>query len=478
MSLDDSLGFAPSLPIWVQLFLTVALSGFLLWSFIEMQDPAARFIAAAAWVRYIVSSYHLYTFTPTVMGPSIASMASLVMTSIGLLILRRRNLSLIMLAPIYAIMTISLVSGILSGDYSGLFAAITKFVYLVVIIICMMEALDRGGEQVLNRIVIGFTPPYVFQLASILFNVPKQGESDGSISYIGGYGHEGSFSEMLLSAMLITGLSRRMNIGVRTTLMFCGICGVVLANYRTTMIAFAPFFLLVLMIEPLKRLSGPMRSGILSLYALMLPLALMLAGPSVVNRFEDLTAITSVDELLTQSPLEFNREQRQLMSGRFLIWARYVSAWRDGNAREKLVGFGPEARTPAPAAEGGKDLYAHNTLISSLYEYGILGFMAYVSFFVAMVIMAFRTPREVRARSIAAATSIVILNMSTMPMWQFEGIIITGLVWGYIIHMVKFHRRGRRLLARDRGLPNHASQFELRKPVKLVISAPGKPIDG
>lgn len=474
MPLDDSLSYAPSLPLWVQLFLTIVLSGLLLWSFIKMQDPAARFVAAAAWVRYIVSSYHLYTFPPSPLGPSIASIASLAMTVIGLFILRRRNLSLTMLVPIYVIMMLSLVSGILSGDYGGLFAAMTKFVYLVVIIICMMEALDRCGDRILNLIVIGFTPPYVFQLASILFNVPKQGESDGSVSYIGGYGHEGSFSEMLLSAMLITGLSRRMNPAVRTTLMLLGICGVVLANYRTTIIAFAPFFLLVLTIEPIRRFSGPVRAGVLSLYALMLPLALILAGPSASDRFEDLKAVTRVDELVTRSPLEFNREQRQLMSGRFLIWARYVSAWQDGNVREKLVGFGPEARTPAPAAEGGKDLYAHNTLISALYEYGILGFFAYLVFFGAMVVMAFRTPPDVKARTVAAAISIIILNMSTMPMWQFEGIILTGLVWGYIIHMVKLHRYGPRQIPARNPISLPVSEPALQGPVTSLISTSGK----
>lgn len=432
---------APTLPLWSQLSLTAVLGVALIWALRRIPEWPARLVCIAVWMRYIVASYHPYTFPSAPLGISIASLSALAVCALGLAVLRKRHLLLKSLLPIYLLMVVAIASGLAASNVGGMIAVLVKLGYLAVIAICMMEALEQYGDRVLVPMTVAFYPPYLFQWMSVILNVPKQGESDGSASYIGGYGHEGAFSEMLLAAVLVAGLARHIDRRYRLTVILLGIFGVFLANYRTTIVAFAPFLVLILVIEPLRRMKGPVRATLLSLYALAVPVLLVLAGPQLEERFGDLARLPYIVRLVTTSPDDFNREDAQIMSGRALLWARYYDAFENGTTRQQLIGYGPERRVAPMAVGQTREVYAHNTLISTIYEYGLIGLAAYILFFAYMLWMAFQAPEAQRTRVVTLAVSILILNFATMPMWQFEGIILTGLYWGYAMYCGRLARR-------------------------------------
>src|SRR6185295_8118598 len=85
-----------------------------------------------------------------------------------------------------------------------------------------------------------------------------------------------------------------------------------------------------------------------------------------------------------KEPQYYTPDERKLMSGRPYIWAAYIDGYLDGGAKTLLVGYGPSAWV------GKFAIYAHNTLVSTLYEYGILGVLAIVSVWVSMFVAALR----------------------------------------------------------------------------------------
>src|SRR3546814_1351832 len=88
------------------------------------------------------------------------------------------------------------------------------------------------------------------------------------------------------------------------------------------------------------------------------------------SRFADVATFLSDPGSLIKPPREFTQLDRQIMSGRPLIWSEYLYAYADGTPFQLLFGFGPESWAKS------FDVYPHNTLISTLYELGIIGMIA------------------------------------------------------------------------------------------------------
>src|SRR3546814_14715168 len=76
------------------------------------------------------------------------------------------------------------------------------------------------------------------------------------------------------------------------------------------------------------------------------------------SRFADVATFLSDPGSLIKPPREFTQLDRQIMSGRPLIWSEYLYAYADGTPFQLLFGFGPESWAKR------FDVYPHNTLIS------------------------------------------------------------------------------------------------------------------
>src|SRR3546814_18688311 len=81
---------------------------------------------------------------------------------------------------------------------------------------------------------------------------------------------------------------------------------------------------------------------------------------------------------LIKPPRDFDLLERQVMSGRPLIWSSYIYAWADGTPLQHLFGLGPESW------EGVFKVYPHNTLVATLYELGWFGVAAMLAFWTVM----------------------------------------------------------------------------------------------
>ncbi|MBX9745840.1 MAG: hypothetical protein K2X34_02995, partial [Hyphomonadaceae bacterium] len=120
----------------------------------------------------------------------------------------------------------------------------------------------------------------------------------------------------------------------------------------------------------------------------------------------------------------------RLLSGRPRIWSMYIYGWSLGEPLQHLLGFGPESWAQI------FPLYAHNTLVNYLFEFGIVGVVGVLFLWLSMLAAAFRVRHVHRPVLIGAHFSFLALNMSTMPMWMIEGNLLYGIICGYTLHLL------------------------------------------
>jgi hypothetical protein len=211
-------------------------------------------------------------------------------------------------------------------------------------------------------------------------------------------------------------------------LIFMG--GIIAANYRTAILAFAPLIVTQFNLDILGRFSPRQRTIIAVVLISVSSVAVIAAGWVFRERFQDIvTVFESVDDLMKPQN-EYTQEEKELLSARPYIWSGYIDAYIKGGTKVHLLGFGPDSWI------GVMNVYAHNTLISAIYEYGVLGVVAFIMLWATMFYTALFTPSGVRGKLIAAHSSFLLLNMATMPHWMLEGDILYGVLCGYTLYML------------------------------------------
>src|SRR3546814_20658776 len=75
--------------------------------------------------------------------------------------------------------------------------------------------------------------------------MPKGAEDGDGLVWIGGYNHEAAFSVALLTGFLVGGLARSAPRAVRIAFLFVTLIAILLAGYRTTILALAPLALAI-----------------------------------------------------------------------------------------------------------------------------------------------------------------------------------------------------------------------------------------
>ena len=422
--------FAPSMPLIISVPMIIITAFFAVYAAWRLRSTPATLVIAAVWLRYATSIFHEFTFSRSPVGISWNALVSTAVVAAGLFALKPRLLTFKMLIPIYGVVLIGLISAIVNNGFSNLIVTTTKTGYLIVVTLCAYEALVRHGERFFTWLMVAFLLPFGLQIISFFIGQTKSGEIDGSISYVGGYNHVGSISIVLATALMLACIVRSMPRWVRATAIVGAAVGISLADYRTTIVAFIPFMLICFLVGPLRQLSAPYRAMTLVLLGGVAIVAVAISADSIGERYGELAEIPDVPAYILRDPTQFNREQQQLLSGRAFLWSKYIDAWRRGPPHYELIGAGPEARIMT------KDRYPHNTLVSSLFEYGLIGLVAYFILLIFPMIYALGAVAGDRARIIAAHASFFLLNMATMPLWQIEGNILYGLLCGYTLYAV------------------------------------------
>lgn len=435
-----SFSFAILVPASLLLLVVAVLAGR------RITSLQGRFLFAAVWLRMILGAYHAIMFKPLVAGMSGNALVSIAVVGIGLLVIRAPHLMLKALLPVYLIMMLAVLSGVLNADMSGVMTVTVKYTYFIIILIAAFEALRQDhDERLMPLLCWAFTPLLLFQWLSVALNLPKGSEMGDGLVWIGGYNHEAAFSVALLLGFTVGCLAHRLHPMMRLAFLGFVAVGIFLAGYRTSIFAAGPLMLTAFWVA-ITQYVGESQRRIVAAAALMV--AIVGAAGVVVayhQHFADMGTFLSNPGALIKPPREFTQVERNILSARPLIWSEYLYAYAAGQPHQLLFGFGPESWDLA------FDVYPHNTLISTLYELGAVGACAMLLFWISMASMVFRARPVDRPMLIAAHLSFFLLNMGTMPFWQMEGLALYAVLCGYTLFSAREGVHGRSPARADRG---------------------------
>ncbi|PZO54461.1 MAG: hypothetical protein DCF16_05160 [Alphaproteobacteria bacterium] len=430
--------FAPSMPAWA-LYPVLGLSlVFVVLAMIRMRNRAAAFMIGASWLRLAMQSMHAITYRPLVAGMSANAVGSIALFLVGLLTINWRHLALRFMLPFYVLIAIACVSALANnGPWNGLITVVTKYGFLIVVTLSVYNALQSAkGGSFMTALLWSFAPVLLLQLLSLALGVAKATETDANAaSYIGGFNHEAVFSVILATCLTIVVFNDRLNRLTKFGLVIACVGGIVLANYRTTLVAIAPLLLVYFGFSSLHRFPARDRPFIVSLAAVLVVLALAVTAFLFASRFQDVTVLFSGDVNLIKPPHEYSVDETRLLSGRPRIWSMYIYGWTLGGPLQHVIGFGPESWSQI------FPLYAHNTLVNYLFEFGIVGVVGVLFLWFSMLGAAFRVRHHHRPVLIGAHFMFLTLNMSTMPMWMIEGNMLYGIICGYTLYLLSLQGR-------------------------------------
>ncbi len=384
------------------------------------------FVVVAVWLRFLLSAFHTITYEPLVAGFSINALASIGIAMTGLLLLPPAYFRLKRLAPLYAFFAAIVVSGVINTAVLGLINVMVKWLFFLVIAGALLVAMRRSGkDRVLKTLLVAFFLPVSLQIMSVLLGEVKATEADGSASYIGGYNHEAAFSMIIAAFTLTVGLLSPAALRGRAWLFLLG-CGLlVLANYRTSILAILPMAAIFLLTTVETRAPARQKPAFFVLALGGLGIGFLLIFYSMQARFADIFVFLSSWQDLVKAPVYYTEQEKDIFSARVFIWAQYIYAYVNADWLHHLVGMGPESWN------GVFRKYAHNTYVSYLYEYGAIGLVLFLYAVGHFLIQALRAPDRHYAWMLCASmVGFLIMNLATMPLWNIEGLIVYAILVG------------------------------------------------
>jgi hypothetical protein len=393
------------------------------------KDAATRFLVLALWLRYLLSAFHPYTYPPIIGGLSLNALGSIALTAIGFLVIERRLLLLKAFGGVYLVIIATVISAGIN-DPVQVVGSLTKWGYFIVLTAAAFQSLGRHGPGIVFRtVIVAFMPPLALQVLSVVMGLGKFSMSDNSICYIGGYNHEAAFSIIILT-FLYCACFLESNRPILTAICIpVALAALLLANYRTSLLAAVPIVVATPIIGAVRRVSPSDRPFILVVFGLTGTVLFYVAAIALQERFNDLfVTLTNISDLV-KPPEYYTAADEELLSARAVIWSRYITAYLGGSILNLAFGFGPDSW------EGVFSRYAHNTFISSLYEIGSIGFASIIVLFVSNFRFAFGSVPEHRFPVVSAHTGFLILNLATMPLWLIEGNILLALTLAYTLHV-------------------------------------------
>ena len=408
--------------VWLVIKLLVVSAAviYLAREFFNIRDGSLRFAFAAVLSRFLSSAFHEYTYQPLMAGLSINALLSIFVAGFGMCLIPKRYLLLRSIVPFYAFWMVILISGVINGQWIDLINVATKWLFFLAVCVSLYDALSRlPGELVLSSILKIYCLPLGLQFASVIAGYGKATEADGSISFIGGYNHEAAFSMMLIGFIYLVIFIPRRAMPNQWLYLLVGLIGLLLANYRTSIIAVLPCVAIYFYYLVTERLASRDKVVGFCVFLAVGILAAMLLAGHVSERYADIsTALTELPQLWVE-PRYYSITDQQLFSARAYIWSQYISGFARFDLLHAVIGRGPEAWVTVFTK------YAHNTYISYLYEYGWVGLFSFIfltlSLFLSLV--PGRTNR-LKAALLSGLIGFLILNLATMPLWNIEGLIV------------------------------------------------------
>lgn len=436
--MENMVAVGRSLPISALAPALVVTFAIMLFGFRNVRSISVHFIGWAIYLRFVGGALHDFTFQRSPLGLSYNAILSVMICLVGFCVVRKRSLSDASILPFSPLVILIIGSGIANSAYSELITEITKYVYLIIMVMAAVDAFESAEpNRILRLILLPFALPFILQVMSVLLHMPKPGETDGADSYIGGYNHEAAFSIILLAAVLVVCFVKDIRLSNKLGMIAYGFFAIVLANYRTAILSVLPLVVTSVLVAVPRVVIAKQRILVIS-GVILAVVGLFVAGIVVgSDRFTDLGTVSQEQEYgsLIKRPDTFSPTERRVLSGRAYIWSMYYYGWADAPLKQKVIGYG------AGTWSNVFSVYAHNTLVSALYELGVGGVLATLFMWLSMLVIAIVAKAGPRLELLAAHASFVILNMATMPLWQIEGMILYAVLCGYTIHCFIMTRR-------------------------------------
>src|SRR3546814_3208008 len=164
--------------------------------------------------------------------------------------------------------------------------------------------------------MVSFLPLLVFQALSLALNMPKGAEDGDGLFWSVGYNHEAAFSVALLTGFLVGVLARSAPRAVRIAFLFVTLIAILLAGYRTTILALAPLALAIFLGGLTMSVRRDQRGAMAVTATVAGVLLFAIAALLYRESFADLAAFLADPAALIKPPREFDLLERQVMSGR------------------------------------------------------------------------------------------------------------------------------------------------------------------
>lgn len=397
--------------------------------FREIVDLPTRVLLLSLWLRSALQAFP-ETMIAIRVGPiSLLAVIAILTVGVLLVIIDHRLLRLRALVPVYLLLAISLASGVINRAPMGVATDFTKWGFFIGVMLLSHRAMTLyGPDRAMRALFATLMTPAFMLVASVVFNNAKATELDGSISYIGGYTHEAMFSTVMYAVFALGSIVRWRSAAMLAFVVAFGSMAVVLVNYRSAVLALLPvvmvFIALVYFRNVTPRFSA---AALVSLVVLVLATVPFALG-SLPERYVEILNVSNNLHMFGKTPYELTEEERLLFSGRIRIWSEYVYSFSNGSLVNHILGFGPNKH------EEYFRLIAHNTFISALWEYGILGFLVSVYMAIYYVIIPLRINDHYDRFIVSALCLGMIINgLASMPLWTVEGLILYGQLMAYAV---------------------------------------------
>jgi len=391
------------------------------------------FAICAIWLRYFLSAFHTITYPPLVAGFSINALGSIGVAGLGLLVIPTAVFTLKKLFPFYVFFTAIAVSGFVNMQIPGTINVLVKWCYFLVLAGALFLSIrSQGQNETFKKLLVAFTMPVALQIASVFLGHAKATEADGSTSYIGGYNHEAAFSMIIVSFIFVIGLTKRKTIRFRTSLFTLAVFLLVLVNYRTAILTILPIAGVFYFTLVEQRLKPSQKAPILTVVTMLFVMVFFALSLAMQERFADVGLMLSNLDLILKAPRYFSEAEQDIMSSRVFIWSQYIDAFLNADTLNQVFGFGPDSWKQRFT------LYAHNTFVSNIYEYGYLGFYSFIGVIVFTLLKAFSMYQKDLAKIVGLSiVGFLIMNLATMPLWNIEGLIFFAIVVGTVFSSSK-----------------------------------------
>lgn len=382
------------------------------------------FAICAIWLRFFLSAFHTITYPSLVAGFSINALGSIGVAGLGLILLPTAVFTLRKLLPFYFFFAAITVSGLINMEISGTLNVLVKWCYfLVVASATFLSIRVQGQNETFKKLLVAFAMPLTLQFLSVMLGHTKATESDGSTSYIGGYNHEAAFSMIIVSFIFLVGLVERGTLKLRTLLFSLSVVLLVLVNYRTSVLAILPITAVFFYTLIETRLKPSQKVPVMTIVVMVLIFSFMVLSFTMRERFSDVAILISNLDIVLKAPIYFSETEKDIMSARVYIWSQYIDAYRSGGLINQLFGYGAESWNRVFPK------YAHNTFVSYLYEFGLIGIITFVMVLGATLFTAMKIASASLSKTVSfSILGFITMNLATMPLWNIEGLIFFSIV--------------------------------------------------